>query len=203
MPHHVCHFTSVLMSILGPCAHAAGIIKIQDTAHQNISLQKHHRVGNDILSNFCVWALALNYYWVNECYKKKQKTKFYIRGFLHHRVRWAWVYWLNCALWLNSNWLVWIGWEQARAGYLIDNKGPACPLSTPIISRHIHFWTQMPHLHASDPASQWHHADSSRTCTAYRSAIHTEQQLPSWFMHFFTLRGPKQYSDRRTKLCAV
>lgn len=37
--------------------------------------------------------------------------------------------------------LAWDGWEEGRAGYHIDNKGPAYFLSTPIISCHIHYQT--------------------------------------------------------------
>lgn len=105
------------------------------------------------------------------------------------------------ALYLNSNWpqMKLVG-TSTRTGYHRDNKGPACPLSTLIISCHIHFWTQMPHLHAWDPTSLWHHADSSHTCTAYKSPTQTEQQLPSWFMHFFSLCSIQ--TDKR-KLCAV
>lgn len=97
--------------------------------------------------------------------------------------------------WISVD-LIRIGWEQARAPYRSDNEGPTCLRSTPIISRHIHFQTQMPHLHAWNPASERHHADGSHTCNMYRSPIQTPQQLPSWFVHFFT----QEDSDRQNSL---
>lgn len=51
---------------------------------------------------------------------------------LHSVVEWVW----NCL-------------EQQELDTTVDNRGPACPLSTPLISRHIHSlcWTKMIYLH--------------------------------------------------------
>lgn len=148
MPHHVCHVTSVLVSVLGPCAHAGRIMKIQETAYQNISVQKHPRLlffkcVNPVVTfqtclHFYVYVVRVSILSSNWSVLHQKLITSQSKMGMHVLIKLWFCGWIQIDL-------VWNGWEKGRAVYHSDNKGPACPLSTPIISCHIHFWTQMPH----------------------------------------------------------
>lgn len=139
--------------------------------------QHSHRIKPTVQHHF-LSVLVLERTWGNE-YKYRitlitscLREQHFISVFLFHNLQYCWnmnmfyttatnsvkeEFGLSPLIKLHSvvEW-VWNCLEQQELDTTVDYRGPACPLSTPVISCHIHLlcWTKIIYLHFWDPSSQ-------------------------------------------------